>query len=143
MNHVCTIVLPATSCTFTPTTPGGHTLIVEYAGDANYGSAVSNQLSYTALPAAVTTVTLAPVVPSPTAVGMTTTAAVHVATVAGFPPPTGLITVFFSGSGDTALCTITLPATTCTFAPKTGGNQTVTAQYSGDGAYASAFSTRK
>ena len=61
----------------------------------------------------------------------------------GSPPPTGLITVFFSGSGDTTLCTITLPATTCTFAPKTGGNQTVTAQYSGDGAYASAFSTRK
>ena len=61
----------------------------------------------------------------------------------GYPPPTGLITVFFYGSGDTTLCTITLPATTCTFAPKAGGNQTVAAQYSGDASYASGYSNQQ
>ncbi len=140
---ICSFPLPTTSCSFAPTAPGGLTLFARYTGDANYQSATSNELSFTTLPAAVTMVTLAPVVPNRTAIGGATTATVTVATVVGYPPPTGLITVFFYGSGDTTLCTITLPATTCTFAPKAGGNQTVAAQYSGDASYASGYSNQQ
>ena len=139
-NPKCSMTLPATSCTFAPTAPGGQTLHARYIGDANYGTATSNELSFTVVPAAVTTVTLDPVLPNPTMIGQATTATVHVATVPGYPPPTGLITVFFYGSGDTTLCTITLPATSCAFAPKTGGDQQVAAQYSGDANYSSGYS---
>jgi uncharacterized repeat protein (TIGR01451 family) len=138
----CTMTLPATSCSFAAGAPGGHSLHAMYAGDAHYANASSNALSYTVVPAAVTTVTLSPLAPDPTAVGGTTTATVHVDPVAGYPTPTGVVTVFFFGSGDTTLCTITLPATSCTFAPATGGNQTVSAQYAGDPFYASAFSNQ-
>ena len=136
---ICSFQLPTTSCAFAPTAPGGHTLFAFYTGDANYVSVLSNELSFTTVPAAVTTVTLAPVLPNPTMIGAATTATVVVDQVVGFPPPTGLITVFLNSNGNT-LCTITLPATTCTFAPTTGGDQTVGSQYSGDAIYASGFS---
>ncbi len=136
---ICSFPLPATSCSFAPTAAGGLTLFARYTGDANYRSVLSNELSFTTLPAAVTTVTLDPLLPNPTLIGGATTATVHVATVMGYPSPTGLITVYLNSNGNT-LCTITLPGTTCTFAPTTGGNQTVGAQYSGDASYASGFS---
>jgi uncharacterized repeat protein (TIGR01451 family) len=137
-NPLCTITLPATSCTFAPTTPGGQTLRAQYNGDANYGSAFSNALSFTVGPAASTTVTLVSVTPNPTMIDAATTATVLVDTIVALGPPTGTVTVL---DGDSqSLCTITLPTTSCTFAPTTPGGQTVVAQYSGDASYASGLS---
>jgi len=137
---VCTIVLPAnTSCAFAaPLTSGGKTLHAQYSGGSNYTSAASNTLSYTVLPAVTTTVTLVSVTPDPTTVGATTTAAVTVATVPPLGAPTGTVEVL--DGNDNSLCTLTLPAPSCTFIPTIPGNRTVVAQYSGDVSYASGLS---
>ena len=76
--------------------------------------------------------------PTPTLVGVTTTATVVVDTIAALGPPTGTVTVIDSFSQE--FCTITLPATSCTFAPTVPSNPTVVAQYSGDASYASVTS---
>ena len=83
-------------------------------------------------------VTLVSVAPNPTAIGTATTATVAVDTVPPFGPPTGTITVFDT-SGN-SLCTITLPAASCAFAPPTPGTQTVVARYDGDLNYDSGLS---
>jgi hypothetical protein len=51
-NALCMITLPATSCTFSPATPGSETVLAQYNGDANYAAAASNSLALTVAPAA-------------------------------------------------------------------------------------------
>jgi hypothetical protein len=90
------------------------------------------------LSAASPGVTIDSVIPSPTKVGTTTTVNVTVAGVSALGAPTGTVTVLDSMSSP--LCTIALPATSCTFTPANAGPQTLTAQYNGDASYAIALS---
>ncbi len=137
---LCTITLPATSCTFAaPTTHGGHMLHARYGGNASYTSVASNDLDFTVDPAQTTTVTLS-VSPNPTMIDTATTATVLVAAIPALGPPTGMIRVYLNVSSAT-LCTITLPATTCTFATTgSGPDIQVGAAYGGNVSYASEFS---
>lgn len=86
------------------------------------------------LSAASPALTIDSVAPSPTTVGTTTTVNVTVAGVPALGAPTGTVTVLDDASNP--LCTITLPATSCTFVPANAGAQTLTAQYNGDASYA-------
>ena len=136
-NSLCTITLPAPSCTFLPATAGAITVVAQYSGDATYASGLSNVLPLTVGPVA-TVATLVSVAPNPTVVDTTTTATVSIETVAPFGAPTGTVTVLDNlGS---PLCTITLPAPSCTFIPATAGDFTVVAIYDGDANYEGAAS---
>lgn len=83
-------------------------------------------------------VTLVSAAPSPTTVGVATTITVSVAGVAALGTPTGTVTVLDNSSSP--LCTLTLPATTCTFTPSAAGSQSLLAQYNGDASYGVALS---
>ena len=44
-NPLCTVTLPGTTCTFTPTAAGTQNLLAQYNGDANYATTLSNTLA--------------------------------------------------------------------------------------------------
>ena len=87
------------------------------------------------LVSAAPTLILVSVAPDPTTVGATTTATVSIDAIAAFGPATGTVTIL--DSANAPVCTITLPATSCTFAPTTSGGQTLRARYNGDVNYGS------
>ena len=78
-------------------------------------------------------VTIASATPAPTMVGTSTSVTVAVTGVAALGTPTGSVTVYDSASNP--LCTLTLPATSCSFTPSAAGAQTLFAQYNGDASY--------
>jgi hypothetical protein len=69
--------------------------------------------------------------PTTVALGATVTATVSVTGLALLGTPTGTIDVIDNG----VLCSITLPATSCTFAATTAGSTSLLAQYNGDANY--------
>jgi len=113
---LCTITLPATSCTTSPTLPIG-----SYSGfsgvftdtDGIYANSTStNALSLN--------VSVAATVFSTTVNGSSTSATIthgSTATLAESGLPAGATGTVTFASGSTTLCTITLPATSCTTSP--------------------------
>ena len=83
-------------------------------------------------------VTITSATPAPTMVGTSTSVTVAVTGVAALGTPTGSVTVYDNASNP--LCTLTLPATSCSFTPSAAGAQTLFAQYNGDPSYATANS---
>ncbi|MEZ0267196.1 MAG: fibronectin type III domain-containing protein, partial [Phycisphaerae bacterium] len=130
---LCTITLPATTCTFAPTQPCEQQVVASYGGDVFYPSGFSNVVVMT-IPPVLTEVTFVSVAPNPTAVGTATTATVTVAKHPLFAPATGTIRVVESEGGG-LLCTITLPATSCAFTPLAPGAPRLNARYLGDAIY--------
>ena len=144
---LCTITLPATTCTPTDTAlPAGTTydLTAAYAGDGNFAPssggdpgalAVTRATTATSLVLSVSTVQYG-TSPVFTAIVTPTTSGTATGTVA--------ITAYVSGSPVT-LCTITLPATTCTgtgIALATAVSPySVLAVYSGDGNFTTSTSS--
>jgi uncharacterized repeat protein (TIGR01451 family) len=130
---LCTITLPATTCTFAPAQTGDQELLAFYPGDAVYPANVSNVVVMSIAPVrpVMPNVLLAP---SPAAVGTAVTVTATVAKHPLFPAPTGTVFVRDSGNGST-LCTITLPATSCAFTPGAPGAVQVDAIYGGDANY--------
>ena len=139
---LCTITLPAMSCTTldgaaTNPLPAQSTygVTASYGGDANFtGSAPSPAQGLTVGQAGTTTGLM--LVPSTVAYGNESTV-VFTATVTPQYPgsvPTGTVTVATASTG--TVCTITLPATTCTMGDGTlapsGSAYSVTATYAGD-----------
>ncbi|HEX6795275.1 MAG TPA: Ig-like domain-containing protein [Casimicrobiaceae bacterium] len=62
-NPLCTVTLPGTSCTFTPTAAGSQTLLAQYNGDANYAITLANTLplDIAAAPVPLPTIVATPV----------------------------------------------------------------------------------
>ncbi len=152
----CTITLPATSCSLTPTAAGNQTLTASYSGNANFtASSASGNLAVGTSPTAITFTSS----PNPSRVGQPV---LLTATVAVLPPassvnsagvkragdsvkaaavPTGTVT--FS-DGATVLGTVPLNASdvaTLTTLTLAQGSHTLTARYSGDASAAVATIT--
>ncbi|MCW2601428.1 MAG: hypothetical protein JWM02_3257 [Frankiales bacterium] len=132
-NTLCTVTLPATSCS-TPTTlaVGTYPVTATYSGDANYtGASATTSFTVTKI---TTTMTAAVSAPS-LAYGSSDTLS-----VSGLPAAaTG--TVSFASGGNT-LCVVMLPATACGTAPTlTPGSYPVTATYSGDATHTTRTAT--
>jgi hypothetical protein len=131
---LCTATLPATTCQ-TSATLGSSTYDVTatYSGDGIYSGSTASGAAFTVVPAATSMTESA--APASVAYGTADTVS-----VSGLPAgATGNIT-FTSGS--TTLCTVTLPATSCsTSATLFPGAYQVTATYSGDADYAGVTAT--
>ncbi|MFI5285087.1 MAG: beta strand repeat-containing protein [Candidatus Dormibacteria bacterium] len=125
---LCTAMLPATSCQTPATlTPAVYPVTATYSGDSNNSPATATGAQFTVIKAD-TTMTVH-VSPTETVQGGPVTL-----WVTGLPPgATGTVTLT---SGNVVLCTVTLPATSCT--PTISlppGSYPVTATYSGNGNY--------
>jgi hypothetical protein len=125
---LCTAALPATSCQTSMTlSPGAYSVTATYPGDTNYNGTNATGASFTVTKA--TTAMTESAAPLSISYGMQDT--LSVTGLAG--SASGTLT-FISGS--TALCTATLPATSCqTSATLPPGTYPVTATYPGDGNY--------
>jgi HD-GYP domain-containing protein (c-di-GMP phosphodiesterase class II) len=129
---LCTATLPATSCTTSPTLPAGnYAITATYAGDSTHaGSTATTNLRVTAATAFTASAS-----PSTVDFGERSTL-----TENGLPGAARGTVTFRSGS--TTLCTVTLPATSCTTSltlPK--GSYAITATYSGDSNYSGSTAT--
>ncbi len=122
---LCTVLLPATTCsTATTLAAATYPITATYSGDADYaGSTATTSLTVTRLATSFT----ASATPANVTYGATSALA-----EAGLPGgATG--TVVFASGGAT-LCTVILPATSCSTAPSLGaGTYPITATYAGDG----------
>ncbi|MDQ1675248.1 MAG: hypothetical protein QOC93_392 [Actinomycetota bacterium] len=123
--ELCTATLPTTSCVSpTDVAAGSHAVTATYSGDGAYGPQAATT-SYTVTKATASFTAAAS--PATVAYGTPDTLS-----VTGIPAgATGTVTF---ASGGTALCTATLPATSCaTGAGLAPGSYPVTATYAGDG----------
>ncbi len=120
----CLITLPATSCQLSSSVVGTLTIVADYGGDANFAGsgAIASQI----VERAPSTTQITSVVPSPSTIGQAYTVSVS---VTGFGTPTGDVAV---DDGAGAMCTITLPASSCMLTSSTAGTLTITASYPGD-----------
>jgi hypothetical protein len=123
LGETCQIVLPATSCVLNAPSIGARTLTANYSGDANNLPSFATAAQQVTQAASMTTITS--IVPEPSNVGDAYTVSVA---VAGFSP-SGDVAV---SDGQGALCTISLPATSCLLANAQAGLLTVSAAYVGD-----------
>jgi len=124
----CNILLPATTCTLTPTSAGNKTVTATYPGDANFtGSSGNTALTVNA---GASSVSVSSNIPTST-FGQTVT---FTATVTG-TTPTGTVT-FNDGANPIVGCTN--PATlsggtaTCAVGTLSVGSHSISAVYSGD-----------
>ena len=134
----CVVVLPATSCSLTPTRAGPYDVTAIYYSDGTYVSIVNVSSPHLVVgnPASVSITNVAP---EPSMPGQTYT--VSAAVVAAPPstlPPTGVVTI--DVSDQSAGCTFTLPDTGCDLIGGNPGSVNVSAAYSGDNNYSSAQS---
>jgi len=121
---LCTVTVPVASCQPSATLPvGTYPVVAHYSGDANYSPVTAATTFDVTKADTALAVTVTP--------GSTTFGAPVTVSVSGLPAgATGTVTVT---SGATTLCTITLPATSCTTPPGLDpGNYPVTATYPGD-----------
>ena len=137
---LCTINLPASSCTGTgtalATAASPYSVIAVYSGDGNYTTSTSSSQNLTVT--SNTTSINATLSPSSVTYGNESTAVIT-ATIAhtGAGVPTGTVDVTSSGS---TVCVITLSGATGSCSPAdtsfpAGGPYVLTATYSGDSAY--------
>ena len=143
---LCTIDLPATTCTGTgtalATAASPYSVIAVYSGDGNFTTSTSTSQNLTVTSNSTTTIaTLSP----PSVVYGNESSAVITATIAhtGAGTPTGTVDVTYSGS---TVCVITLSGGTGTCSPgdtafAAGGPYLFVANYSGDNAYTPSNST--
>jgi large repetitive protein len=121
----CSIVLPASACSLTPTTGGVRTVTASYGGDANVAASIGST-SLTVDPSATGVVLASDINPSVRGQGVTFTA-----TVTG-NAPTGTVDFL---DGATPLCSALALAgaqATCTASALSVGAHSITAVYSGD-----------
>jgi hypothetical protein len=143
---LCTINLPATTCSGTgtalATAPPPYSVIAVYSGDGNFTTSTSSSQNLTVSSNSTTTITtLSP----PSVAYGNESHAVITATIAhtGAGVPTGTVDVTYSG---TTVCVITLSGGTGTCSPGNtdfvvGGPYFSIATYSGDSAYTGSSST--
>jgi hypothetical protein len=130
----CSIILPATTCSLTPTSIGPRTVTASYGGDVNY-LASSNTTPLTVVGAATSTALASAINPSVYGQGVTFTA-----TVTG-NAPVGTVDFF---DGATPLCSAVVLAAaqaTCTSSTLSTATHSITATYSGDAGNAASTST--
>ncbi|GIT78521.1 hypothetical protein LLS1_01900 [Leifsonia sp. LS1] len=122
---LCTAALPETTCALPDDLPGGtYTVHAVYSGDANHE------------PATGTAFTLV-VAPQPTALAARHALSTGGATLTASGLPAGATgTVTFTDASGRVLCTVTLPATSCSTDALGAGTHIVTARYSGDASFA-------
>ena len=132
---LCSVVLPTTTCTAPSGVQldvGTHGVTATYSGDANFAPSSATTPALITVTAASTSTSVS-VTPTSVAFGSEDGATFSVAVTPQFSgAPTGTVSV---STGATLLCTVTLPATTCTTtgqALPVGGPYALTAAYSGD-----------
>ncbi len=125
---LCVATLPATSClTSASLSPAIYAVTASYSGDANHSAAVATGAQFTVIKAN-TSITVK-VAPSEITVGSSVTLS-----VSGLPAGASGTVTFTTGN--TVLCTATLPATTCTATINLPpGTYPVQATYAGDDNY--------
>ena len=109
---------------------GTNTLKATYGGDTG-NAASSGTLSYEVTRATVT-LTITAHTPDPSAVLSPVMVSVALVVAPGTGTPTGTVAVSRGVDG----CTITLPATSCSFSPSVAGTAAIAAQYGGDANFA-------
>ena len=123
----CSIALPATTCSLSPSSVGGQTITAAYNGDTNFAGS-SNTTSLTVNPAVTDTAVASNTSPSTFGQSVTFTA-----TVTGVSP-TGTVDFL---DGATPMCSgVTLNGSaqaTCASSTLSGGAQTIYVNYNGDG----------
>lgn len=135
---ICTGVALASgsaACTTTGLSVGVHTLTARYSGNSTYATATSSALTQT-VKAAPSVALTSSANPSVTGQSVTFTASV----TGGAGTATGTVTFL---DGATAVCTSVALASgnaSCTTSTLSAGPHSITAQYGGDGNYASATS---
>jgi len=134
----CTIVLPATNCSLTPSSAGAKTLAATYtpdlAADPNFtGSSANGSLVVTAAASGAVLASSA----NPSVFGQGVTFTATITPVSGGVPPTGTVTF---NDGAVALCSgVALTAGTsnasavCATSSLAVGTHAISAMYSGDG----------
>ncbi|ROP65043.1 Ig-like domain repeat protein [Curtobacterium sp. ZW137] len=129
---VCTVTLPATSCTTPSDLPvGSHPVTPVYSGDDDHAGSTGDPVTVGIVRAATAlTVTAGP----SHAWGSST-----LLTIGGLPArATGSVVL---SVGSTEICTIALPATSCTTDVIEPGTVTVTADWDGDASYLGSSAT--
>jgi hypothetical protein len=136
----CTIVLPATSCSLTPSSAGSKTLTAAYSPDAAASVSFASSSatgSLTVNPAASSMQLVSNA--NPSVFGQTVTFTATVTTASGGVLPTGSVT-FKDGGTDLSGCTAaplimgsTNAAATCTTSALSVAAHAITASYAGDG----------
>ena len=137
---LCTVLLTGGAGTCTVTSPTAlavsatNPVVATYTGDTNYPGTVTSANPVNLAVTRATTTTVLSVTPASVTYGAENAAVIGVGVTPQFSgTPTGTVTVT---SGATTVCTVTLPATTCspsaTAFPVTGGPYALTATYSGD-----------
>ncbi|WP_144762337.1 S-layer family protein [Curtobacterium sp. 9128] len=129
---VCTVTLPATSCTTPTDLPvGEHTVTPVYSGDQDHAGSTGAPVTVEIRKAA----TALTVTASPSHVWGSAT----LLTIGGLPTAaTGSVALTVDGA---PLCTITLPGSTCTTDVIEPGTVTVTATWDGDATYLGSTAT--
>ena len=131
---LCTVVLPSTGCQTATTLPAGtYNVTATYTGDSDYNGTTASGASFAVTKADPTFSELA--APASVTYGTADTLS-----VTGLPSDaTGMVTFTSDGS---VLCTVTLPASSCTTSDSLDpGTYDVTATYSGDSNYNGAAAT--
>jgi hypothetical protein len=125
---LCAAALPATSClTSASLSPAVYPVTASYSGDGNYNAGTATGAHFTVVKA--NTRMTVKVSPSQITAGSSVTVS-----ASGLPPGASGTVTFTSGN--TVLCTATLPATSCTTSINLPpGTYPVTATYSGDHNY--------
>jgi large repetitive protein len=139
-SQVCTITLPASSCTLTSTLPGAKTITATYNGDTNFNNSTSTGVSHTVNKASTTTV-----INNAAALGTATVAGQSYsvqASVSITAPGAGTLSGTITVSDGSQTCTITLPATSCNLTSASpGAPKTITAAYNGDASFGGSSAT--
>ncbi|MCB1608801.1 MAG: Ig-like domain repeat protein, partial [Xanthomonadales bacterium] len=125
IGNACIITLPANSCQLPSTTVADLLISAVYTGAP--GLAGSGDTAPHTVDPAVSTTTITSIAPA----GSSTVGVAYQVnvTVSGFGTPTGDVTV---DDGQGAMCTVTLPATSCMLTSTSAGPLTISASYAGD-----------
>ncbi len=127
------------SCSVIFTTTGVKTLTATYNGNANYAGSTDTESHNVGTGLSVSATNITSHIPDPSTPGQAVVVKVNV-NGAGLPIPTGTVEI----TGADANCSILLLADgtgSCSATFNTTGHKTLTAEYSGDGHYASSSGT--
>jgi hypothetical protein len=136
----CSIALPATSCTITPSETWAAQLYAQYSGDAHYGAAISGGRAHR-IAAFATKPQIATVFAEPSQAGGSTFVGFNLPSAYGQTTPTGTVTI----SGGQNYCIFdplgdSFNSGGCFVATPHAGVVSYVARYTGDHTYASAES---
>jgi hypothetical protein len=132
---LCTGTVADGKCTYTFSAAGSASITANYAGDSNFSASASNPAASLTIDPANTTTTLGIISPATPKVGELVT--FNYSVTSGGGTPTGNVTI---KNNTTTLCTGTVADGKCTYTFSAAGSASITANYAGDGNFASSAS---